>query len=535
MFIKYTGLRFALLAGILLWNTSANALLICEEPLNYMLDTGLHPYLANKNFSIHSDAVKQFYQLNQQQLAWFHEGQLGAQGKSLLGKLNNPSIPALRENILATSQSRHKPRCQLSLYDTALTIEGLRHLQSMGAQPKLVETLLALSQNLHAEQQLTELEPDFPVYVQLQKALDSYHQLALDSNLSTPLPIPKESLHPDDAYPALEQLIYKLQRLGDLDTDAAGVLSDNIYAGSLVTAVERFQARHGLTVDGVLGKKTFEALNVPMSERVHQIELSLLRWRELPQDAGERMLVVNIPQYKLFAFERNQGTYSQTMEMRVIVGKSRKKHQTPVMSGEMTYIVFSPYWNIPYKILRDELHPQIIADPDYLTSKGYQIVSAFAANAQMLPANEENIDKLLSGELKLRQVNGGANALGSAKFMFPNRHAIYLHGTPAMSLFKRSRRNFSHGCVRLSDPAALAEYVLEPEQDWPRERIDELIRSGKRKVVSLSNSLPVYLMYATAAADADGTVYFSQDVYRLEQKLAQKLASNRVGISPGGY
>jgi len=491
-----------------------------------MLDTGLHPYLSNKNFSSQREAVRQFYQLNQQQLAWFYRGQLSPQGRSLLGKISDPAVTGLRENIQASSQSKNESRCQLSLYDTALTIGGLRHLQSLQpGQQSPTEQLLALSQHPQAAQQFNKLEPDFPAYVQLQQALKTYRQLVSYPALSASLPLPAKSLHPGDPYPAMNQLIYKLQLLGDLKTDFTYLLDSEIYANELIPAVKEFQGRHGLTTDGVLGKKTFSALNVPLPERVNQIERSLLRWRELPLNADQRMLVVNIPQYKLFAFERIQDTYTQTMEMKVVVGKSRRKHQTPVMSGEMTYIVFSPYWNIPYKILRDEIHPKIIANPDFLASKGYQIVPEFSAHTQVIAATEENIEKLLSGELKLRQINGEKNALGSAKFMFPNQHAVYLHGTPAKSLFRRSKRDFSHGCVRLADPAALAEYVLQPEQDWSRERIDKLINSGKRKVVGLSTPLPVYLMYATAAADASGKVYFAQDVYRLEQQLEQQLAS----------
>lgn len=520
--IYNTILCSTLLAYTLLLPMPAHASLICQEPLAYMLDTGLHPYLSHPDFSQQSEAVRQFYQLNQQQLAWFHQGQLSPQGRSLLGKVTDPAVTGLKESIQASGQSKNESRCQLSLYDTALTIGGLRHLQALQpGQQSPTDQLLLLSQHPQAEQQLNQLEPDFPAYVQLQQALQAYRQLASYPALSSPLPIPPKSLHPGDPYPAMNQLIYKLHSLGDVSIDPVYLLDNEIYANALIPAVKQFQDRHGLTPDGILGKKTFKALNIPLSERVTQIERSLLRWRELSLNTDQRMLVVNIPQYKLFAFEKTRGNYTQAMEMKVIVGKSKRKHQTPVMSGKMTYIVFSPYWNIPYKILRDELYPEIIADQDFLASKGYQIVPGFSAHAQVMTATEENIEKLLSGELKLRQVNGRKNALGSAKFMFPNQYAVYLHGTPAMSLFKRSKRDFSHGCVRLADPAALAEYVLE--QDWSRERIDKLIHSGKRKVVSLSAPLPVYLMYATAAADASGKVYFAQDIYRLEQQ--QQLAS----------
>jgi murein L,D-transpeptidase YcbB/YkuD len=539
MSIKRATSHSVLLALGLIFSMSVGALPICKESLTYMLDTGLHPYLT-EDFSAQRGLVRQFYEVNQQQLAWFRDNQLTPQGHSLLGKISGSSMNGLQESISAGKQGKKASRCQLSLYDTALTIGGLHHLQSLKAgQQQPVNQLLALSQHTRAEQQLSDLEPDFPIYSDLQQALEVYRQLANDPALSTPQPVPAKSLHPGTPYPAIDQIVYKLQRLGDLQIDPAYMLNNGSYADELVPAVKRFQARHGLKADGVLGKQTFLALNTPIEERVQQIELSLLRWRELPLDPGERMLVVNIPHYKLFAFERTQDAYTQAMEMKVIVGKSKRKHQTPVMSGEMTYIVFAPYWNIPYKILRDELYPKIVSDPDYLTSNDYQVVQEFSANTQVLPASEENIQKLLSGELKLRQLNGRKNALGSAKFMFPNQHAVYLHGTPAMSLFNRSKRDFSHGCVRLADPAGLAEYVLGQERDWSQERIDELIQSGKRKVVSLSTPLPVYLMYATATADSGGKVYFAQDIYHLDQKLEQELArtnpARRVpGLYPGG-
>ena len=514
----------------LIFSLPAQALLICKEPLAYMLDTGLHPYLADRDFSAQRDQVRQFYELNQQQLAWFKQRQLTPQGRSILAKISDSSLQALQESIWASTQNNAESRCRLSLYDTAITIGGLRYLQSLNSgQQHPASQLLALSQHDQAEQQLKDLDPDFSIYLYLQQALETYRQLETDPALSIPYPVPAESLEPGDPYPAMDQLVYKLQRLGDLDPGAVEVPDNDTYPEELVPAVKRFQERHGLAADGVLGKRTFAALNTPMQERVRQIELSLLRWRELPAHPGKRMLVVNIPQFKLFAFERNQnlGTYEQTMELKVIVGKSRRKHQTPVLSGEMTYIVFAPYWNIPYKILRDEIYPKIQHDPEYLASNGYQLVQEFSANAQVLPASEENIAKLLSGELKLRQEHGSKNALGSAKFMFPNQHAVYLHGTPAISLFNRSKRDFSHGCIRLADPAVLAEYILGQEGEWSAERIDELIRSGRREVVSLPTPLPVHLMYATAAADELGRVYFASDIYRLELDREQELASTQ--------
>jgi murein L,D-transpeptidase YcbB/YkuD len=188
-------------------------------------------------------------------------------------------------------------------------------------------------------------------------------------------------------------------------------------------------------------------------------------------------------------------------------------------------VVFGPYWNVPYSILRRELYPKIAWDPEFIPMNGYEIVSRFGPNATPLPITEENIERLLSGEVKLRQRPGRQNALGEVKFLFPNRHSVYLHGTPAKRLFNRDQRDFSHGCIRVQDPAALAEYVLKQE-GWARDRVDRTIARGKWKQVNLSQPIDVYVLYGTAVADPNaGTVYFYNDIYGHDAKLEKALAA----------
>jgi len=205
------------------------------------------------------------------------------------------------------------------------------------------------------------------------------------------------------------------------------------------------------------------------------------------------------------------------------VGQAYPRFQTPVFEGAMSYIVFSPYWNVPWSITRRELMPQIEADPNYLTDNHFEIVASYLPDEAVLPATPDNLAKLTSGELFLRQRPGADNALGEAKFMFPNDHAVYLHGTPAKGLFYKDERAFSHGCIRLADPPQLAQHVLATESGWDRERIEAVIAAGRRSVVRLSRPLSVYVLYGTALADEDGSVRFMRDIYGHDARMARLL------------
>ena len=261
--------------------------------------------------------------------------------------------------------------------------------------------------------------------------------------------------------------------------------------------MKRFQARHGLENDGVLGQRTHTALRTPLAWRIRQIELALERLRWLPHPGGERVVAISIPMFRLWAWEAMPPTRPPTLSMGVIVGRALRT-QTPVFVEQMRDVIFRPYWNVPPSIARHEILPILERDPDYLRRQGMEIVSGPGDDAQAVAATPENLARLRQGALRLRQRPGPRNALGLVKFMFPNQDNVYMHGTPAPELFSRSRRDFSHGCVRVEDPIALAEWVLEDRPEWTRDRIVAAMEGSHSLQVTLLRPIQVILFYTTA-------------------------------------
>ncbi len=299
-------------------------------------------------------------------------------------------------------------------------------------------------------------------------------------------------------------LRHRLGSTGDLDVG----FDMKVYDQDVEKAVRQFQRRHGLTEDGLVGPLTLTELNVSIEMRIKQILLNLERRRWMPRELGANHVYVNIPDFKLTAYLQNE----KRMEMRVIVGKPMS--QTPIFSDSIEYVVFNPYWNVPRSIVAEEILPKFLEDPTYLVSKNYQLVDWDEQILEMDLLTEENLEE---GSVRVRQKPGPSNALGLVKFMFPNDHAVYLHDTPADYLFEESERDFSHGCIRLQDPKAFAELLLEGV--WTPEKIDEIFATSEREVVDMPQSVPVYIVYFTTWVDADGLVNFREDIYGHDTRL----------------
>lgn len=368
------------------------------------------------------------------------------------------------------------------------------------------------------------VEPKFYQYQLLKKALGRYRALASNQGLARLPPLPG-LLREGNRYggaPALRQL---LAALGDIDASAAAVADSDLMDAQLIDGLRRFQQRHGLEADGILGPSTFAALGTPLSVRVQQIELTMERLRWLPA-VSVAPVVVNIPQFRLFALESASPPPAVALQMPVIVGQVYPGSQTPVFMGRMSSIVFRPYWDVPQSILMRELLPQILAAPDYLEQHGFEIVQGWGDESRPVAATRENIDRLATGELRLRQRPGPDNALGLIKFDFPNVHNVYLHDTPARELFRESRRAFSHGCIRVADPVALAVRVLrDTPGDWSADNVLAAMRGDETRRVSLSSPIPVLVLYGTAVAGPAGTMHFFEDIYGHDARLAELLAS----------
>jgi murein L,D-transpeptidase YcbB/YkuD len=338
------------------------------------------------------------------------------------------------------------------------------------------------------------------------------------------LPKQKPKIEPGDRWEGVPALAARLRVFGDLAQDAAagsnaagtapGAAMD--YSPALVEAVKRFQRRHGLGSDGVIGAGTRRALNVTLASRVRQIELALERMRWLPPLNEKPNVFVNVALFRLWATDPLTG--GDPLRMNVVVGDSLD-HQTPLFIERMEYVIFRPYWNPPRSIIVNELVPKARRDPAYLDKEGFEIVASGDEKAAALPATPENLNKLVAGRLRIRQKPGPQNALGLAKFIFPNDEDVYMHGTPAQQYFARPRRDLSHGCIRLEDPAKFAEWVLRDQPEWTREKIDDAMNGERPTRVNLKEPLTVVLFYDTVHVNSEGVLFFMDDIYGHDQAL----------------
>jgi murein L,D-transpeptidase YcbB/YkuD len=360
---------------------------------------------------------------------------------------------------------------------------------------------------------LQQLLPPHSGYAALKKELARYRRLAVVQRWA---PIPAgPPIRIGDRDHRVPDIRRRLQTLGDLP--AAG--GSDRYDPDLAAAVRRFQRRHGLKPDAVIGRRTLAALNVTPARRVKQIELNLERWRWIPHDLGRRHLLVNIADYSLTAVESGR----PVMRMRVVVGHNYRR--TPVFSDRLETIVINPYWNVPTRLAVEDLLPRIQKDPDYLARNDFSVFAGWKKGAREL--DPDNIDWSRVTEdnfwYRLRQNPGPKNTLGRMKFLFPNRFAVYLHDTPSRQLFAQSQRGFSSGCIRVERPFDLAQYLIESRPSWDREKIRETVDGGQRTVVRLSSDVKIHIMYWTAWVDRNGALQFRDDIYERDEPLAVAL------------
>lgn len=361
------------------------------------------------------------------------------------------------------------------------------------------------------EASLRELTPDNPQYLALRRVLAEYRGQA--ANGGWPAVPAAVQLAPGQKSRNAALIAQRLSASGDYKGPAISAGGTPTYSTDLQEAVKRFQRRHGLTDDGVVSAPVVAEMNVPIDRRISQITLNLERWRWLPRDLGDRHIVVNIPEYRLEVWERNQ----VPVTMRVVVGK--QDTQTPIFNDVMTHIVFSPYWNVPPNIAEGETLPEILKDPGFLDRNNMEVLDS---DGNVI--DPRSIDLADPARYRFRQRPGAHNSLGLVKFMFPNQYNVYLHDTPADSLFARASRSFSHGCVRLENPLALAEYVLRDQPEWTRQRIEEAMNAEQERTVKLRSAIPVYLGYWTARVSADGIMQFRRDVYDIDRRQTILLA-----------
>lgn len=365
-----------------------------------------------------------------------------------------------------------------------------------GFQPG--EFLWRAIQDKNLAKAFDSLEPVAPGYQRTERALRHFADLMQEPQIT--LPAFSMPLKPGDRSQDLASLRTLLTRTGDLQPGGMRI-DDSLYDVTLVRAMQSFQARHGLAPDGILTAETYRQLTTPIADRITQLSLTLERWRWIQQTFPQSPVVVNIPEFRLRTYDSGLHV---TLAMKVIVGRAYRR-QTPVFQNQISSVIFRPFWNVPPSIQRKEIGPALRRDPNYLKKHDYEVVS------------------IPGGGFRVRQRPGDRNSLGLVKFSLPNVHDVYLHGTPEQALFGRTRRDFSHGCIRVEDPIALAAWALKDNEGWPRDRIEATINGDKTFSVSLTRPIPVLIVYGTGFAAEDGLVYFLPDIYAEDGALLESL------------
>jgi murein L,D-transpeptidase YcbB/YkuD len=513
-----------------------------QAQLRALLDKDRLEELQWPNFSDYSAQIKEFYEKAGYTLEWSRGGKPTQQALELIAILQQAENKGLDSRdydgerwparVKALSAASSKDETALVNFEVAMTVSGMRYSSDLHlgkVDPRTLHTdfeperneydlcdflLKRVAPAANVSDAFAKLEPPFLGYQRTLQALQDYRKLAAEEKLD-PLPAVTKPVSPGQPYAGEPQLVARLIFLGDLPADATTGEDPHIYKGDAVEGVKRFQARHGLDPQGKLGPQTIAELNRPLSSRVEQLRLTLERYRWLPHNFDQPPILVNIPEFRLRAYNE-QG--KMAVSMPVVVGRAMRT-ETPVMEEDMKYLIFWPYWNVPPSILRNEIVPKITKDRAYIQKNDFEVTTNSGQVVTDGIISDEVLAQLRAGKLMVRQKPGPKNALGLIKFIFPNSNNVYLHSTPSQAAFGENRRDFSHGCVRVEDPAKLAEWVLRNNPGWTRERVDAAFKAEKAQQVNLTKQIPVMLVYGTAIAPEDGKIYFFEDIYGHDKSL----------------
>lgn len=361
------------------------------------------------------------------------------------------------------------------------------------------------------ESTLRSLRPSYRGYDRLRAALRRYRDMERRGGWQ---PIPQgPKIRGGMIDERIRLLRHHLVVTGDL---ALQYYNDSsLFDDNLRYAVRRYQQRHGLVVDGVVGRNTMACLNVPVGEWIRKIIVNLERLRWIPHESAWSSIMVNIADFRLDVIEDE----TSVLSMKVVVGSNYRR--TPLFSGAMSYLVINPYWYIPTKLVERDIYPMVRENRNYLARQKIRVFENWGSDAREIDPATVDWSRLERGTFyyKLRQEPGPRNPLGRIKFVFPNKYAVYLHDTPHRDLFAMNSRGFSAGCIRIEKPAELAAYVLREYEEWTPAAIHEVITSGKRQVVHLPRKLPVILQYRTVWSDSNGQVNFRHDIYERDDAL----------------
>ena len=520
-----------------------------QASLRAIIDAGKLADLRWPDFSDYGKLVKEFYDSYGNSLPWVRGMQPTPQAQQAIAILlqadqkglsaEDYDGPRWRDRLAKLKPTASEPTEKDAVqFDAALTVCVMRYISDLHIGrinpkhfdfdldvqakkydlPQFVKEDVVDAPDVAAN--LAQVEPPYPGYQRTIQALHAYLQYAKEYN-GQPLPAIGKTIAPGDSYTGVAQLAQFLHLVGDLPADANIPADATVYQGPLVDAVKRYQGRFGRTADGKITAQTLADLNTPLSARVQQMQLTLERWRWLPIGLHAAPVVANIPEFRLRAYDEN---FKIVLTMNVVVGKAYD-HDTPVFADSMQYVIFRPYWSVPYSIAKAEFIPKISRDPDYLEKRGFAVVDSRQQVVASGPVSPDVLQQLRAGKLFIRQNPGPKNALGLVKFIFPNSYNIYMHDTPDQVFFSKTRRDFSHGCIRLEKPADLAVWVLRGNTgNWDMARVRAAMNGDAPQQVNLARPIPVLILYATVIVTEDGVVHFYDDIYGHDAALEKALA-----------
>ena len=482
--------------------------------LRTAISSGSADLLRWPNFSDYTKHVQKFYEFNGNSLWWVRGMEPTPQARQVIAVLLQASQKAKlsaddydgsrwSDRLAKLKPAARQPaEADAVSFDLALTVCAMRYISDLHIGrvnpkhfafafdeeskkyelPEFLKDQVVNGNDVAGV--LAQVEPPYTRYRRTNQALQNYIELAKQDDGEQLPSLVKKAIVPGDAYAGVPRLTRLLRLVGDLPA-AANVPADSpAYAGALVDAVKNFQRRLGRDPNGRIDVQTPADLNVPLSRRVEQMQLTLERWRWLPESYQKAPIVANIPEFRLRAYDKD---FNIGVTMKVVVGKSYG-HNTPVFNNTMQYVVFRPYWEVPPSIIRAEIIPHIVKDPNYLAAKGFEVVDARQKVVTAGAVTSDMLEQLRAGKLFVRQIPGPKNSLGLVKFLFPNSYNVYMHDTPATELFAQSRRDFSHGCIRLERPADLAAWVLRDNPGWTPERIRAAMNEALRRCAGFQSS-----------------------------------------------
>ena len=516
-----------------------------QAELHRIIDSAHHPDLRWPDFPPYQAEVKDFYTRTGLTLGWIRDRKPTPQAQAMISLFAQSDHKGLvPEDYDASRWPARVQKLQgsandadLANFDAAMTVSAMRYIRALHigrVNPKTLGRQLDVSNRKYdlgefvyekvisssdPAAAVKTVEPAFPGYMRALDALHRYREFAELDN-GKPMQVPVKPIAPEGTYADRPRLCQLLQLLGDLPAGAQVDANSTIYEGALVAAVKSYQARHGQLPDGHLKAELIKEMNVPMAQRIRQIELTLERWRWLSHSFPQPPVVVNLPEFKLRTYDDN---HQVALYKTVIVGKAYG-HKSPVFEKEMKYVVFRPYWQVTPTIQRAEIVPHVEKDRNYITAKNFEVVTGDGKVVTDGRISDEVLAELKSGHLRVRQKPGPDNSLGLVKLIFPNDDNVYLHGTEAPQLFANEQRDLSHGCIRVQNPADLAAWALRNNPGWNLERVQAMMNGTQDNVtVNLDKPIPVLILYGTVAVDEKNNVFFFDDVYGYDKQLDQTL------------